>query len=586
MMQARLRHIIAWPGALFGLALIASGLLLIDNAVQWRLHLLVGLWLLSLPPRTLMPSRPRSIQRNARVSYSLGRLALVLGLGFSAVTLQLVRNQIVYAAEIRERALAILEPVTPEDPADPPAVAGIRASDRTSLGSERTWPVEIDYDQRGVIFDSNGFIVATTQDGRRVYPNPDLGQIVGFQSRLLGLTGIEATYDDYLSGEYSIAPEDFLIARQTGKTPIDTNAANVYLTLDSTLQQAAEAALGNRRGGVALLDPRTGAILALASYPRFDPNQLVLPDPATEADVQQVRATWEVLSARADAPLLNRATQGRYPPGSIIKTLTAAAVIDSGVMPTPASRITCPNRLYTGEVNAPPVRNAVEGLAGVTGNPTTLRRAYAFSCNTAFAQMGLLLGPELFSDYAHRFGLGFASEERSADLQDIAAEPGNIANDPAFLQRPIALADTAFGQGQILISPLDMAQMVGVIANNGSMMRPYLAEEVRLNGEVVYTAQPEVIRQVISPQSAAYMRSIMDTSVDIGYASPVKIRGVSIGGKTGTAEVPYGAPHSWFVAIAPLEQPRFAIAVVVENGGEGSTSALPVARQVLLAAFR
>jgi peptidoglycan glycosyltransferase len=116
-------------------------------------------------------------------------------------------------------------------------------------------------------------------------------------------------------------------------------------------------------------------------------------------------------------------------------------------------------------------------------------------------------------------------------------------------------------------------------------MRPYLVSRVQRGEEVLYTAQPEVIRQAISPQSAAMMRSIMQTSVEIGYASPAAIPGVSVGGKTGTAEVPYGAPHSWFMAVAPLDQPRFAIAVVVENGGEGSLSALPVARQVLRVAL-
>jgi peptidoglycan glycosyltransferase len=337
---------------------------------------------------------------------------------------------------------------------------------------------------------------------------------------------------------------------------------------------------------VVLLDPRSGAILALASYPRFDPNRLVLPTPASDADVAAVRAAWDDLTSRADSPLLNRATQGRYPPGSIIKTLTAAAALDSGIFEFPESRITCPNRLPT-EQGAPPVRNAVEGLASRTGNPSDLRRVFAWSCNTAFAQIGLLLGPDLFSEYAARFGLGFANlGETEPALRDIPAEAGTIASDPAFLQRPVALADTAFGQGQILVTPLDMAQMVAIIANDGRMMRPYLVQEARAAHTLLYRAQPETIRQAISPQTAQRMRSIMQTSVEIGYAAPAALPGTTVGGKTGTAEVPSGAPHAWFVAIAPVEQPRFAIAVVVENGGEGSSTALPVARQVLQAALQ
>jgi peptidoglycan glycosyltransferase len=446
--------------------------------------------------------------------------------------------------------------------------------------------VEVNHGQRGLIYDRNGVVLAGHQNDRRFYTYPSLGQIVGFDSAVYGATGVEATYDDYLSGERLLPPTDVLEARLLSTSPITTTGADLFLTLDIYLQQAAEAALGNRAGAVVLLDPNTGAILALASYPRFNPNTLVLPEPASDADVANVEATWQALSNRVDSPLLNRATQGRYPPGSIIKTLTAAAALDSRVLEFPESSITCPNRLST-EVGAPPVRNAVEGLAGRTGNPSNLRRVYAWSCNTAFAQIGLMLGPDTFSDYAQRFGLGFAADETLAPaLQDIPADAGTIANDAAFLQRPAALADTAFGQGQILVTPLDMAQMVAVVANDGRYMRPYIVREARLRGEVVYTAQPEVLRQAISPQAAQRMRSIMKSSVDTGYAAPAAIRGVNIGGKTGTAEVPGGIPHSWFVAIAPVEQPRFAIAVIVERGGEGSQTALPVARQVLLAALR
>jgi peptidoglycan glycosyltransferase len=360
--------------------------------------------------------------------------------------------------------------------------------------------------------------------------------------------------------------------------------ADVYLTLDLGLQQVAEEALGDRPGAVVLLDPQTGAILALASYPRFDPNQLVLPEVASQEEVAQVQAAWQALISQPESPLLNRATQGRYPPGSVIKTLTAAAALDSGVFPGPEAQVTCPNRLNT-EAGAPPVVNAVENLARRTGDPSDLRRVYAWSCNTAFAQIGLSLGPERFGEYALRFGLGFADTPAAPALRDIPAEAGTIANDPAFLQRPVALADTAFGQGQALVTPLDMAQMVALVANHGVMMRPYLVQEVRAGDQARFSARPEALGQVIRAEAAAQLRDIMRSSVEFGYAQPVALPGVAIGAKTGTAEVPGGPPHSWFVAIAPLEQPRFAIAVIVEHGGEGSRNALPVARQVLAAAL-
>jgi peptidoglycan glycosyltransferase len=410
-----------------------------------------------------------------------------------------------------------------------------------------------------------------------------MGHIVGFQSRLYGTSGVEATYDADLSGSRTLSPTALLQARLAG-TPFEAQPADVTLTIDGRLQQVAQEALGERPGAVVLLDPRTGAILALASYPRFDPNQLVLPARASEEDVARAQAAWQALTQSPASPLLNRAVQGRYPPGSVIKTLTAAAALDAQVLNGPEGQITCPNRLET-EAGAPPVVNAVENLARRTGDPSDLRRVFAWSCNTAFAQIGLALGPERFGAYAQRFGLGYADTPAEPALRDIPADAGTIAGDAAFLQRPVALADTAFGQGQALVTPLDMAQMAAAVANNGAMMRPYLVQEVRAGEQVRYSAQPEALRQVITSQVAQQMRSIMQTSVEVGYANPVSLPGVAIGAKTGTAEAPGGNPHSWFVAIAPVEQPQFAIAVIVERGGEGSRSALPVARQVLAAAL-
>ena len=430
---------------------------------------------------------------------------------------------------------------------------------------------------------ASGEARTATQRDRRVYPNPDLGQIVGFQSRLYGATGIEASFDAYLSGARTASVSALLEARLLGSAPPANSGANVRLTIDSTLQQVAQAALGNQAGAVALLDPQTGAILALASYPRFDPNQLVLPDQATQADVDKAQAVYQALAARPDSPLLNRATQGRYPPGSVIKTLTGAAALDAGVLNGPEGQVTCPEQLQT-ENGAPPVVNAVKNLAARTGNPSDLRRVYAWSCNTAFAQIGLALGPDRFADYAARFGLRTADTVSvTADLRDIPADAGTIAGTLDFLRRPAALADTSFGQGQALVTPLDMAQMVAVIANDGRLMRPYLVQEARVGNLALYTAQTEVLRQAITSQTAQLMRSVMQTSVEIGYAKPVALPGVAIGAKTGTAEAPGGAPHAWFVAIAPLEKPRVAIAVIVEHGGEGSRGALPIARQVLAA---
>ncbi|HMP43342.1 MAG TPA: penicillin-binding transpeptidase domain-containing protein, partial [Roseiflexaceae bacterium] len=208
-----------------------------------------------------------------------------------------------------------------------------------------------------------------------------------------------------------------------------------------------------------------------------------------------------------------------------------------------------------------------------------------FSCNTAFAQIGLALGPQRFADYAARFGMGLGDTPQPADLREIAADAGTIAGSADFLARPVALADTAFGQGQALVTPLDMARMVAVIANEGLLLRPYLVERVMHDDTLIYQARPEIVRDALGGLATRHMRLIMQRSVEIGYAAPVALPGVTIGAKTGTAETPTGVPHSWFVAFAPVEQPRYAIAVIIEYGGEGSRGALPVAREVLAAAL-
>jgi peptidoglycan glycosyltransferase len=570
------KTVAAWGGLALGLALLAGGLLLADESL-WRLLLLTSLWLFSLLPRAYLRRRPTVPNQ------PIERLALVVGLCFAGVGLQLVREQGSQAGALRQRAGALLNPTAVV--AGAAADNGIPPADRTSVGSGIAWAASgsASAPARGRILDRAGVVLAETRDGRRVYSDQHTAPVVGFQSRLYGTAGIEHSFDDYLSGARSVSATQLLAASQLGLA-IDAMPADVQLTIDSRLQQVADEALGDRVGAVVLIDPHTGAILALATAPRFDPNQLVLPSPASDADVAAAQAAWQALSGRADSPLLNRAAQGRYPPGSVIKTFTAAAALDSGVLAGPEAQVTCPNQLAT-EAGAPPVVNAVPNLASRTGDPSDLRRVFAFSCNTAFAQIGLALGPERFGQYAQRFGMGYADAPLPPALTDIAADSGTIAGSASFLQRPAALADTAFGQGQALITPLDMAQMAAVVANDGTLMRPYLVQSARAGDTQLYEARPTPLRPVISAQAAQKMRDIMRTSVEIGYAKPVALPGVSIGAKTGTAETPTGDPHSWFVAIAPVEQPRFALAVIVENGGEGSRSALPVARQVLAAAL-
>jgi Cell division protein FtsI/penicillin-binding protein 2 len=569
-----MRTTIAWLAWLIGAGLLVWGLFLPDTTL-WRLILLTGLFLLSLVPRTYIAAWPQQEQR------TLLRVSLVMSLAFLAVALQLVRGQFTYAGPIREQVLAYIQPSANERP---DSATDVRLADREALGSGKVWPVKLEQPIRGSISDRSGTVLATDQNGKRLYLNGELAHIIGFDSRLYGKTGIEASYDYYLSGDYSISPSDLLRARLLGTQIPAPQAADLQLSLDMRIQQVAQEALGNRRGAVVVIEVQTGAIVAMVSYPRFDANQLILPPDASQADLEAVQAAYAQIIGNSESPLLNRAAQGRYPPGSVIKTFTAAAALDTGVMASPKAPITCPNRLRV-EENTPLVRNSVENLSARTGNPSDLERVFAFSCNTAFAQIGLSLGANNLLEYAQRFGLGLVERPLEPMLREITTEAGTIANEASFLDRPAALADTAYGQGQALVTPLDMAQMVALIGNNGVMMRPYLVERVTAAGEILYQAQPEALRQSISPQAAQAMIEVLRRSVEIGYAKDIALPNISVGAKTGTAETPSGRPHAWFVALAPLEQPRYAIAVIIENGGEGSVSALPVAKRVLASAF-
>ncbi|MGB9724239.1 MAG: peptidoglycan D,D-transpeptidase FtsI family protein [Chloroflexia bacterium] len=454
--------------------------------------------------------------------------------------------------------------------------------------------------RRGRIYDRNGVLladIAVTADGRvrRVYPRGDLGHIVGFYNPFYGNAGLEATYDDYLAGRVNRDAWTAFIEELTHR-PHRGN--DLYLTLDISLQEAAERAYTESisetlgidcsqeecpAGSVVLLDARTGEILAMVSYPRFDPRPLLI-DPEADWAEEQARLTayWQGLISSTNAPLLDRATSGLYPPGSAFKTLTAAAALDSGWL-TQESVISCTDRFtVTGHV----IVNVETGLARRMKRQDLLED-FQWSCNTAFARIALFLGAEKFGEYGRRFGLTFGSDLGLwDDFTDLPAATSTLAGSRTFLDIPTGLADTGYGQGEVQVTPLYMAMLAATVANEGTMMRPYLvARAVDPAGRVLYEARPTPLRDPISRQTAQTMKRLMVAVVEQGYGWRARIPGVQVAGKTGTAEAPPGKPHAWFIAFAPADHPRFAVAVVVEHAGHGSQHAAPIARRVLEAAL-
>lgn len=486
------------------------------------------------------------------------RSAFLFFIGFIMVSIQLVRLQIADSAEILAYAAA--------------------GQDGTVVANPRA-RIQAEESIRGRILARDGQVIASTEqadDGTKLrsYPEPSAAYLAGFYSPLLyGTNNLEAAYDAYLSGENGGNPvsewlDDVLHRPKHGY--------DVTLTLDLALQEKANDLLGDQRGAAVLMDAKTGEILAMASNPSFDPNQLYANSGnQSELEIEQASAYWNILTKQEGSPLLFRPTQGLYAPGSIFKTVTLAAAIDSGIAK--------PDTAYRDE-GAFKVDDRViveQNRPNENRVNYTLTEAYGYSLNVVFAQVGLQLGGERLADYAKRFGLG-------EDIPfDLPVAPSQISATPDFLSNRSSLADTAFGQGQLLVTPLQMAELAGAIANDGEMMRPYLLDHISdASGDALQQGKPRTWKRAIKSESAAEVRDIMIESVQNGYAAGAQIPGYVVGGKTGTAEVSGQQPHAWFIGFAGEEQPQYAVAVVVEHGGEGSKVALPIGRQLLQTALQ
>jgi penicillin-binding protein A len=396
---------------------------------------------------------------------------------------------------------------------------------------------------------------------------PLYAHATGYYSIVFGRTGLEQAANDVLTG----TADSLFLSRigdlVTGRQP---QGSSVELTLDPAVQQAAATALGNQRGAVVALDPATGAILAMVSSPSYDPNVLAA------HSSQAVNDAYRALDDDPAAPLVNRAIAGdTYPPGSTFKLVDAAAALESGL--TPESPVPAPDVLPL------PSSSATIGNFGGSscggGGTVSLAEALRISCNTAFAQLGLDLGADALREQAERFGFG------SSPSIPLRVTPSRFPADPDRPQTALA----AIGQQDVRATPLQMAMVSAAIANGGEQMAPYLVRTVRSPDlDVVEQASPAVARTSVSPATAAALRDMMVQVVATGTGTAAQIPGVTVAGKTGTAQTTDdAAPHAWFTAFAPAEDPRVAVAVVVENGGSagneatGGRVAAPVARAVI-----
>jgi peptidoglycan glycosyltransferase len=438
---------------------------------------------------------------------------------------------------------------------------------------------------RGAILDRTGEPLARSEVAPegvvRHYSHPSVSSVTGYHSTRFGSSGIEAAFDEQLRGLRSPDPLERLRQELTHSRTV---GSDVVLTVDARVQRAAADAMGDAKGAIVALDPKTGAVLALVSKPLFNP--------------EQASADWERLRQDASQPLFNRAVQATYVPGSTFKTIVAAAATDRGVVNLD-QEFRCTRPIQIGDL-APNCQNHSHI------SEIDFYEAFAWSCNRTFAlttmglglqgplmlgdnpqrpyeweQRGIDLSVEQLTDYARRFGF-----EKQIPF-DLPVEPSRL-HDPEQKFYPSLLAQTGFGQGQVAATPLQMALVAATIAHEGNVPRPYLVSEVRSPSGRASTVNQGGGRlgRAVSAETANKVNRMMELSVEIAYAQQARIPGVKVGGKTGTAEVGENqTPHSWFIGYAPSDNPRVAVAVILENKGSGSDFATPTARRVMESAL-
>jgi penicillin-binding protein A len=421
---------------------------------------------------------------------------------------------------------------------------------------------------RGFIKDAAGTTLAeSAQVGntyKRVYTDKTLAHVTGYASFQLGASGVEAAYAESLIGQ---DPGDPLSQWRARYLRERAPPGSVVLAIDPKVQQAAVAALGNRRGAIVALDPRNGMILASASWPQYDAS--LISDPATE------EAAWKAVNEHPDKPLINRATQGLYPPGSTFKIITGAAALESGVDPNRKVRVDDP-----WQADRSWGTYFVRSSSRAHGD-YTMADAFRLSENIYFAKIGLEIGGQKIAEYAQRFGIG------SATRCDIPSGKGQLSR-TGTLDRPTLIADTSYGQGELLASPLQMALVAASIGMGGVMPTPHYATEVRdAEGHAIRVIAPGPSGQVIALETARALTTMLVGAVEGpgAFAFAAKIPGVKVAGKTGSAENPSGAPHGWFVGFAPADAPTVAVAIVLENTPKGGEDAAPLGGRVMQAAL-
>jgi penicillin-binding protein A len=417
--------------------------------------------------------------------------------------------------------------------------------------------------RRGLILARDGTVIARSRGkGRaprfyeRVYPQGELfGHPVGYSFVERGRVALEREYNDELTGKH----DEFrtLFDELRGR---EREGDDIVTTLDPGAQRTAVSALAGRAGGVVAIEPASGRVRTMVSIPGYDPNAIV--------------ERFSDLRRAPRSPLLNRTVQSGYPPGSTFKVVTATAAIDSG-------RYT-PQSFEDGgspkEIGGVPLTN----FGGQDFGQVSLTDALTNSVNTVWGTVGEEVGKRTMYSYMRRYGF---NRKPLLDLPRDEMRASGVYDSDGDLLRvsdAVDIGRVAIGQERLQVTPLQMALVPAAIANGGSLMRPHLVQEVRdRDGRVVRRTKPGEQSDVMKGSTAAALAGMMSKVVEEGTGTAAALEGIDVAGKTGTAEAG-GVNQAWFIAFAPVQRPRVAIAVTVERtAGQGGTIAAPIAKQVM-----
>ena len=430
----------------------------------------------------------------------------------------------------------------------------------------RVRDAEFSQNRGNILVGSRPIATTTSSNGKfayqRVYlSGPKYAPITGYYSYYYGRSMLEQTQNAQLTGTSDAQWLSRITGTLSGHKP---EGGSITTTINAKAQDAAWNGLKGKKGAVVALDYTTGAVLAMASSPSYDPNELA------SHHLNDTTRAWKNLVADPSSPLTNRATREIYPPGSTFKLVTAAAALQNGYHPN--SMVDSPENWIL-----PGTRTPLTNETNCGGSRITLAHALDISCNTAFGKVGVSLGQDKIRDQAERFGFG---KVVNSDVSSVASRfPQNLTD--------AQLAQSSIGQFDVAASPLQMAMVTAGIANGGKLMTPYLTAQVRAsNLQVVSEHHPKQMSQPMTKESAEQLKAMMASVVNNGTGKRARINGTTVGGKTGTAQTVKGkAPYAWFVGWS--DNPHVAVAVFIQsldtaiNEISGGRLAAPIARDVI-----